>query len=72
MSASRYTRPAICVLLLGFAFGALGLPPECCSRAVFAEEPEITFDAVPPEKWTGEPYELAGSRLVFTIDLCKS
>lgn len=31
-----------------------------------AAEGEITFDTVPPDKWTGEPYELAGKRLVFT------
>ncbi len=31
-----------------------------------AAEPEVTFDAVPRDRWTGEPYELAGRRMVFT------
>ncbi|MCL4195722.1 MAG: hypothetical protein KJZ87_28560, partial [Thermoguttaceae bacterium] len=32
----------------------------------WSAEGEITFDAVPADQWTGEPYELAGERLVFT------
>lgn len=31
-----------------------------------AAEPEVTFDVVPRDRWTGEPYELAGRRMVFT------
>jgi len=37
-----------------------------CLTIAPAEEPKISFDVVPPDQWTGEPYELAGSRLVFT------
>src|SRR3989304_4635202 len=31
-----------------------------------ADEPPIPFELVPSDKWTGEPYELAGKRLAFT------
>lgn len=35
-------------------------------RAASAADPPITFDAVPRDRWTGEPYDLAGRRLTFT------
>ena len=41
-------------------------PLDHLARASAAEEAEISFEAVPPGTWTGEPYELAGNRLVFT------
>jgi hypothetical protein len=34
------------------------------SRSAFAEQ--ISFDMVKPTMWTGEPYALAGNRMVFT------
>ena len=36
------------------------------SAPAAAEEKPISFEAVPPGAWTGEPYELAGKRMVFT------
>src|SRR3989304_8094149 len=45
-----------------FATGSPGL--------ALAEEAEISFEAVPPDKWTGEPYELAGKRLGFPNWCC--
>lgn len=35
------------------------------SRQAEAES-EVTSEAVPTDRWTGEPYELAGRRMVFT------
>lgn len=37
----------------------------CGSSAVEADF-EVTFEAVPRDRFTGEPYELAGPRMVFT------
>lgn len=48
-------------LLLGIAGGV------SVDRFVaLGDEAEISFDAVPADRWTGEPYELAGNRMVFT------
>ncbi len=35
-------------------------------NALVADEGEISFAAVPSNAWTGEPYQLAGNRMVFT------
>lgn len=48
-------RPNSCVLALLLAL-----------LAVIAGAEEIDFDLVEPGAWTGEPYDLAGQRMVFT------
>jgi hypothetical protein len=53
------TRPAALL-------GVLWLAAVGCPALVSSAEPEISFEAVPPDAWTGEPYELAGKRMVFT------
>lgn len=52
--------------LLPVLSGVVGLIRTGSPGLALAEEAEISFEAVPPDKWTGEPYELAGKRLVFT------
>ncbi len=46
------------------AGGMTGLVPRGSPAA--AADAEVSFDAVPRDRWTGEPYELAGHRMVFT------
>ena len=48
------------------AFSRIPGPAADRSAVATADEAKITFDAVGPDKWTGEPYDLAGKRLVFT------
>lgn len=54
----------ICCLVSGTIVYVMFPPRAWLSGAARAEE--INFDLVRPEMWTGEPYALAGKRMVFT------
>jgi hypothetical protein len=49
----------VLVAILGAALGVSALPP------ALAADDEIRHDLVPRDRWTGEPYALAGKRLAF-------
>jgi len=53
--------PRVIALVLGGILSC-ALVPGAAARAA---EGGFPFDVVPPDRWTGEPYELAGKRLVF-------